>query len=305
MTRGGNGKLVHASTKATLIGCIALLLWSTLAILTALADPIPPFQMVAMAFFVAALLAPIKWTLRGESMTAHLRQPLGAWALSVAGLFGYHFFYFVALRLAPPVEANLLNYLWPLLIVLFSALLPGARLGVPHVIGAACGLAGAVLLIVGPGAAFESRYATGYAAALACGVIWSAYSVANRRYRDVPSDAVGGFCAATAILAAICHFALEPTVAPTGWQWIVMLAMGLGPVGGAFYVWDYGCKHGDIRALGTLAYAVPLLSNGLLIAAGRGALDWRVVAAAVLIIGGAGIGTGLRRRTAEATPTPP
>ncbi|HEY1723388.1 MAG TPA: EamA family transporter [Magnetospirillaceae bacterium] len=289
------------TTRATLIGCVALLLWSTLAILTALANPIPPFQMVAMAFFVAALLAPIKWIARRESVTAHLKQPIGAWVLSVAGLFGYHFFYFVALRLAPPVEANLLNYLWPLLIVLFSALLPGARLGVPHVLGAACGLAGAVLLVIGPGAAFDPRYVTGYAAALACGVIWSAYSVANRRYKNVPSDAVGGFCAATAILAAICHFALEPTVTPTDWQWLVMLALGLGPVGGAFYVWDYGCKHGDIRALGTLAYGVPLVSNALLIATGRGVLDWRVAIAAVLIIGGAVIGTGLKRRAAEPT----
>jgi drug/metabolite transporter (DMT)-like permease len=291
---------VQNTTRATLLGCVALLLWSTLALLTSLASPIPPFQMVAMAFFVAALLAPIKWIARGESAITHLKQPLGAWALGVAGLFGYHFFYFVALRLAPPVEANLLNYLWPLLIVLFSALLPGARLGLRHILGAICGLAGAVLLILGPGAVFDPQFATGYAAALACGVIWSAYSVANRRYKDVPSDAVGGFCAATAILAAICHFALEPTVAPTGWQWLVMLAMGLGPVGGAFYVWDYGCKHGDIRALGTLAYGVPLLSSGLLIAAGHGALDGRVAIAAGLIIGGAIIGTGLRRRSVAA-----
>jgi drug/metabolite transporter (DMT)-like permease len=210
----------------------------------------------------------------------------------VAGLFGYHFFYFVALRLAPPVEANLLNYLWPLLIVLFSALLPGARLAPRHILGATAGLAGAAILIAGQGAVFESRFALGYAAAVACGVIWSAYSVLNRRYRDVPSDAVGGFCAATAVLALVCHLALEPTVVPHGWQWAAMAALGLGPVGAAFYAWDFGCKHGDIRALGTLAYAVPLVSNGLLIASGRGMLDWRVAAALALIVGGAAIGAG-------------
>jgi drug/metabolite transporter (DMT)-like permease len=282
-------------TRATLIGCMALLLWSTLAILTALANPIPPFQMVAMAFVVAALLGGGTMVARGERNLARLRAPAGAWALGVAGLFGYHFFYFVALRLAPPVEANLLNYLWPLLIVLFSALLPGGRLGARHVGGALLGLIGAVLLVVGPGASFEARFAAGYASALACCVIWASYSVANRRYSAVPTDPVAGFCAVTAILAAICHFALESTVAPVGWQWAVMLAMGLGPVGAAFYAWDHGCKHGDIRALGTLAYAVPLLSNGLLIIAGRGSLNWRVGAAAALIVGGAVIGTGLAR----------
>jgi drug/metabolite transporter (DMT)-like permease len=290
-----------ATTRATLIGCVALFLWSTLAVLASLASAIPPFQMVAMAFLLAALAAPVKWAVRGENPILRLRQPVGAWALSVAGLFGYHLVYFLALRLAPPVEANLLNYLWPLLIVLFSALLPGNRLRPRHLLGALCGLAGAATLILGRGASFDPRYAWGYGAALLCALIWSSYSVANRRYRDVPSDAVGGFCAATAILAAICHFLLEPTVAPTGWEWAAMLALGLGPAGGAFYVWDYGCKHGDIRALGTLAYGVPLLSSALLIVAGRGTFGWRIVLAAVLIVGGAAIGTGLGRRRTSVT----
>lgn len=292
----------HKILRATLVGCVALLLWATLALLSTLANTIPPFQMVAMAFAVAALLAPVKWMVRRESPLVYLRQPIGAWALGVAGLFGYHFFYFVALRLAPPVDANLLNYTWPLLIVMFSALLPGAGLRPAHVVGALAGLAGAIVLVAGPGAAFESRFALGYGTALLCALIWSAYSVANRRYRAVPTDAVAGFCAATAILAAICHFALEPTVAPVGWQWIVMLVLGLGPVGLAFYAWDFGCKHGDIRALGTLAYAVPLLSSALLIAAGHGVLDWRVGVAALLIVGGAMIGTGLGRTPQAAQP---
>ena len=288
--------------RATLVGCVALLLWSVLAILATLANPIPPFQMVAMAFAVAAVLAPVKWLIRRESPVAHLRQPIGAWALGVAGLFGFHFFYFLSLRLAPPVEANLLNYTWPLLIVLFSALLPGARLRPAHVLGALAGLAGAIVLIAGPGALFEPRFAAGYGAALLCAVIWSVYSIANRRYRAVPTDAVAGFCAATALLAALCHFALEPTVAPLGWQWLVLLALGLGPMGAAFYAWDYGCKHGDIRTLGTLAYGVPLLSSTLLIAAGRGALDWRIAVAAVLIVGGAVIGTSLGRTALQSQP---
>ncbi len=290
-----------ATTRATLIGCIALLLWSTLALLTTYVRSIPPFQLLAMAFCLAALLAPAKWIARGERILPHLRQPLGAWALGVGGLFGNYFAYFIALRLAPPVEANLLNYLWPLLIVLFSALLPGESLRPRHLLGASCGLAGAVILIVGPGAAFDPRFALGYGAALFSAVSWSAYSVMSRRYRDVPSDAIGGFCAATAVLAALCHFAVEPTVAPTGGQWLVMAAIGLGPTGGAFYVWDYGCKHGDIRALGTLAYIVPLLSTALLILAGRGSFGWHILIATALIVGGAAIGTGLVRRRARAS----
>lgn len=294
-----------AASRGTLVGGLALLLWSTLALLTTLAGGLPPFQMVAMAFGLAFLLALGKWLLRGEAILPRLRQPIGAWALGVAGLFGYHLFYFLALRLAPPIEANLLNYLWPLLIVLFAALLPGGGLTARHGLGALAGLAGAALLIGRGGqAGFDPRFAAGYGSALLCAVIWSAYSVLNRRFfKAVPSDTVGGFCAATALLALLCHLIAESTVWPVGWQWGAMIALGLGPVGAAFFVWDYGCKHGDIRALGTLAYAVPLLSNGLLIATGRGEATWQVAVAALLIIGGAALGAGdilLGRRRATA-----
>lgn len=294
---------MESAARATMIGAVALLLWSTLALLTALAGPIPPFQLVAMAFALASLIALVNWTVRGQAILPKLRQPLGAWALGVVGLFGYHFFYFLALQWAPPLEANLLNYLWPLLIVLFSTFLPGERLRPRHLLGAAAGMGGAVLLIAkGGGIGFDPRYLVGYGAAIACGVIWSAYSVLNRRYKDVPSDAVGGFCAATALLALLCHLGFEQTVWPAGWeQWLAVLVLGLGPVGAAFFVWDYGCKHGHIRALGAMAYGVPLISNGLLIVFGRGELTWRVVVAGLLIIGGAALGAGdlvrFKRRT--------
>ena len=85
---------------------------------------------------------------RPEALSA-LRQPPLVWAVGVGGLFGYHALYFLALRFAPPAEAGLLNYLWPLLIVLFSSFLPGERLAVHHVIGAVAGLAGTVLLLTG------------------------------------------------------------------------------------------------------------------------------------------------------------
>ncbi|MBF0306462.1 MAG: EamA family transporter [Alphaproteobacteria bacterium] len=281
------------ATKSTLIGTIALGMWATLALFTALSGDVPPFQLVAMAFTLGSLMALAKWLWRGERVLERLRQPVGAWALGVFGLFGYHFFYFLALRQAPALQANLLNYLWPLLIVLFSALLPGHRLLARHVMGGLMGLAGAVLLVGGGGAvAFEPAHALGYASAVVCAVIWAAYSVANRRYAHVPTDAVGGFCAATALLALICHLAFESTVVPRGGEWLAILGLGLGPVGAAFFAWDHGVKHGDVRALGILAYAVPLMSTGLLIAFGRAQADGTVAAACALIIGGALLGTG-------------
>lgn len=278
----------------TLVGAAALALWSSLALLTAASGDLPPFQMVAVTFGLAALIGIALQVARGLDPLARLRQPAGAWLLSVGGLFGYHALYFLALKAAPSIEANLINYLWPLLIVLGSALLPGERLSGRHLAGAVAGFAGVGLLMTG--ASFDSAHWPGYLAALACALVWAGYSVANRRYASVPSDAVTGFCAATALLAAIAHLAFESWVAPSGAEWLVLALMGAGPVGAAFFVWDFGVKHGDVRTLGTLAYGTPLASTLLLALFGKGELDARVMTAAALIIGGAALGSSARIR---------
>ena len=119
-----------ASTRnATLIGASAVFMWGMLALLTTLTGKVPPFLLAALAFGTATVFVTLKWLLRGEDIRAHLHQPPRVWLLGVSGLFGYHFFYFVALRNAPAVEASLIAYLWPLLIVVLSALLPGEGVG--------------------------------------------------------------------------------------------------------------------------------------------------------------------------------
>ncbi len=274
--------------RATLIGGIAVLLWALLALFTTWAAGVPPFQLVAMTFAVAFLVSMLTLSLRGRRAFARLRQPAAVWALGVTGLFGYHFFYFVALANAPAVDASLIAYLWPLLIVVFSALLPGERLRWFHVAGALMGLAGAGLLVTGGGTvSFKAEFALGYLAALACALTWSSYSVANRRFGRVPTDVVGGFCGAVAALGALCHLALETTVVPDAGQWLAVLLLGLGPVGAAFFAWDHGTKHGNIQALGAFSYAAPLISTLVLIGFGKAEATWVVGLACALIAGGA------------------
>ncbi|KZD12335.1 aromatic amino acid exporter YddG [Oceanibaculum pacificum] len=277
------------SNRATLIGGTAVLMWATLALFTTLTGKIPPFLLVAMAFAVATAMIAVKWAVRGENPMVFLRQPWPVWLLGVGGLFGYHFFYFLALRNAPPVEAGLIAYLWPLLIVIFSSLLPGERLRWWHLAGSLAGLAGAALLVTGGGqVAFRAEYALGYLAALACAFTWSGYSVLSRFVKSVPTDAVGGFCAASALLGLICHLIFETTVLPASPpEWLAVLALGLGPVGAAFFTWDYGVKHGDIKALGAFSYAAPLLSTILLVLTGQGEASGLLALACVLIVGGA------------------
>ena len=275
------------SRTATLIGLTAILMWSLLAVLTVATGKIPAFQLAALTFAIGALVGFLTWFGRPGAAGA-LRQPPLVWIVGVGGLFGYHALYFLALRFAPPAEAGLLNYLWPLLIVMFSALLPGERLAVHHVVGALLGLAGTVLLFAGHGGGgFTPDQVPGLIAAFVAAFVWAAYSVMSRRLKSVPTDAVAGFCVATALLAAAAHGLVEVTVWPdTPAQWLAIAALGIGPVGAAFYAWDIGMKRGDIRVLGAASYATPLLSTSFLILAGFAKPSAGIAVAALLIAGG-------------------
>ncbi|MCP8938893.1 DMT family transporter [Alsobacter sp. SYSU M60028] len=294
---------VASFVRATLLGFGAILLWSALAALTAAAGDTPPFQLAAMTFALGGGLGAASWLRRPDAVRA-LRQPWPVWLLGVGGLFGYHALYFASLRLAPPAEASLIAYLWPLLIVLFAAFLPGGRLHARHLAGAVMGFAGVAVLMAARGGqlSLDSADAPGYALALACAFTWAGYSVLSRRFGHVPTDAVVGFCLATALLSAAAHLAFETTVWPRGaGQWLAVLALGLGPVGAAFYLWDVGVKKGDITLLGIGSNAAPLLSTLILIATGFADPSVWLLLAAVLVVGGALVSRGFQgRRAAQA-----
>ena len=287
-----------ARSRATAIGFTAVLSWALLALLTVASGAVPPFQLAALCFLIGGLIGLADIARRGASLGRALAQPGRVWALGVGGIFGYHFFYFTALRNAPPAEAGLIAYLWPLLIVLFSGLLPGERLRPLHLVGAVAAFAGAALLIAPAGfGGFAGDHALGFAAAGVCALTWSGYSVLSRLVGSAPTESVAGFCLVAAALAALCHLALEATVWPSdAGEWAAVIGLGLGPVGGAFYVWDIGVKRGDIQLLGVASYAAPLLSTFALIAAGFAAPTPTLLLSAALITGGAGAAAFAGRR---------
>lgn len=274
---------------ATAIGFIAVLLWALLALFTVGTAPTPPLLLNAICFSVGGTLGLI-WTIAGGGWQRLKSVPLKVYVFGTLGLFGYHALYFSALRLAPPAQAGLIAYLWPLLIVLFSGLLPGERLKPGHFIGGIIGFLGAALIIGGGGAGFDAASLPGYLLALGCALTWSGYSVLSRRVGNAPTESVAVFCIATAILSALLHLGLEETVWPQGAAgWGSALALGLGPVGLAFYVWDIGVKRGDIQLLGVSSYAAPLLSTLALVLFGIAAPTWSLGLAALLITGGAAL----------------
>ena len=280
--------------RAMACGLAAIGLWGALAALSVLAGAIPPFQMVAMTFTVGASLGIVRARRRGVGWGELVRWPARVWLLGIAGLFGYHALYFGALQLAPPAEANLVNYLWPLLIFLLSAPFAAdnerGRLAWTHLAGAGLGFAGVALLAFGRGIGFSADHALGYGLALGCAVTWALYSVLSRRFGETPTDAIAAFCAASALLSLLCHLVFERTVWPASTAaGLAVLALGIGPAGGAFYLWDHAVKRGDIRALGALSYATPILSTALLIACGLAEPTGTLLLAAVLVTSGAAL----------------
>jgi drug/metabolite transporter (DMT)-like permease len=273
--------------RATLIGFTAILMWSFLALFTAASGKMPPFQLSTICFAIGSIPG-ILVLILNPSRIALLKQPAKVWITGIAGLFGYHFLYFTALRNAPAVEAGLIAYLWPLLIVVGSALLPGERLRWYHIVGALAGLCGTFMIVGRNGIDFDGAYAVGYGAAFLCAFTWSGYSLLTRRFDAVSTDVVTGFCLATSVLSLFCHLGLEATVWPeTSFEWLAVIGLGLFPVGAAFYAWDYGVKNGDIQILGAASYAAPLLSTLILTVFGIAEPSWRIVLACLLITGGA------------------
>lgn len=273
--------------KATLIGFTAVLMWSLLALFTIGSAPVPPLLLNAVCFAIGGLIG-LAWTARAGF---GLLRGVGwkVYAFGTAGLFGYHLLYFTAFRLSPTAETGLIAYLWPLFIVLFSGLLPGETLRPLHVIGALIAFAGAALIVLARGGEAGGS-ALGLVLAFGCALTWAGYSVLSRRLGEVPTESVTVFCLATAALSLVAHLALEETVWPTGAMgWAALLALGIGPVGMAFFTWDIGMKRGDIQLLGVASYAAPLLSTLALVLAGIARPTWTLALAAVLVAGGAAL----------------
>ncbi|MDE2291438.1 MAG: DMT family transporter [Elusimicrobia bacterium] len=267
----------------TALALAAVALWSTLALLSVRLAGVPPLLLVGTALVIGGLCGAGRWR--------EWRASPRLLALGVYGLFLYHLALFTALRLAPAVEANLINYLWPLLIVALAPLFkPGLRPNLRHGGGAALGFVGAGLLVTGGHLSAHGGHLLGYALAAAAALIWSTYSLATSRLGGVPTGLVGLFCLLSGALALACHFAWEPAYSWRSADLPWLLALGLGPMGLAFYAWDAAMKRGDPRSIGALSYLTPLAST-LLLAAGTGRPLTAVTGTAMgLIVGGAALG---------------
>jgi drug/metabolite transporter (DMT)-like permease len=280
--------------KADLYALTAVALWGSLATLGVALSHVPAFLLTGLALLIGSLIALPVSGFRLSAWTV----PWPTLALGVYGLFGFHLLLFLALRLAPAVEANLINYLWPLgMVVMAPLVLPALRFRWAHVAAAVVGFAGAVIAILGQrgdGGVFQGEALPGYVLALGSAFVWASYSLWIRRVRPFPTAAVGSFAAASGALSLLCHVVLEPSVTLRPGDWGLLVILGLGPLGGAFFLWDAAIKNGDPRRIGLMAFITPLISTALLVWVSRRPLDVSIIVAATLIIGAAIAGSRVR-----------
>jgi drug/metabolite transporter (DMT)-like permease len=294
-------KVNHSATTtrtANLAGAGAVALWASLALFTDLTAPVPPFQLMALTFAIGALTCLVWVVVSGQTAALTSARPVAVlWG--AVGLFGYHALYFAALREAPVAEASLIAYLWPLLIVVLAVPLLGSALTLYHLAGVGLGFAGVVVLILlDPETSAGATLGFGHLLALGCAFTWSTYSVLSRKAAAQPSAIVTLYCALTAVSALVAHLMLETTVWPTSsGGWFAIAALGLGPVGAAFFLWDIATKRGDLTLVAALSYAAPVLSTALLILSGRAAFQVNLVLAAGLVCLGALIAASPRRKS--------
>jgi drug/metabolite transporter (DMT)-like permease len=270
---------------AIVLSLCTILIWSSLTLLSAGVSHLPAFFSAGVALCIGGLV--------GLARVREWKVPLRTLALGIFGIFGYHALFFLALRHAPAVEVNLLQYLWPLLIVILSPVYLGSSLRRHHLLGAGLGLAGAALVISGGRLSLDLAHLPGYLLAVGAAFVWSSYSLLTKRVRPFGTGAVGGFCLASGLLALALHaLGGHPapfSVSPRDWMFLVLL--GLGPMGLAFYTWDAAMKRGDPRVIGALAYLTPLLSTLVLVLFGGRHLTALSGCAMGLIVAGAVTGS--------------
>ena len=271
------------STHSFLFGSLAIVCWGSLATLGDMVNHLPPFYVLGLAFLVGSI--------PGWRKPQELFPDFKTSILGVLGYFGYHFFLFYSFRYAPVIEANLINYLWPMILVLLTPVFfQQQKLNWSHFMGAGLSAIGCAVLVWGKGVDLKADYMIGYLLALGAAITWPIYSLVKKKMGHSTTSSVGGFCIGAGLLCLMTHGFIEPRVV-LQWHdaWIIIL-IGIGPFGLAFYAWDKALANGDSRIVGALSYLTPVLSTlGLIFFAGH-SLTLETGIAMILIIAGASSG---------------
>jgi len=274
--------------KGTLIGLLSIIMWGTAPLCTAiLTQHLPIFQLLSYAFFTSTITSCVFFIIQGKNPVNIFKQPLPYWFLGLFGVFGFHLFYFLAFKDAAPIESLLIVNLWPLLMILFAVLFLHERLTKFNIIGTILAFAGVTIMVTkGQSLQIDTNQLNNYLYAFCAALIWAIYSCICKNAKNINNKTIASFCLSSGVLATILHISTEQHQVMQWQQLLLVIYLGMFPLGAAFFTWDYGMKHGDIKILGTLAYLGPLIGTLLFVITGTAELTSIIAVACVLIVGG-------------------
>jgi len=221
----------------------------------------------------------------------------GFWGVTI-----YTILLTLAFGLAPDRDigqVNLLNYLWPIWIVLLAMGLLDER---PRAFltagGALLGFAGVALARGVESFTHPPQTLWPHLMALAGGFFWALYCVLLKRWR-IPEEQGGTafhFAVCAVLAAALATLRGEwrawPGLTPQALFWI--LFGGIGPVGLGYHWWEIGVKRGAVHLIGLLAYFIPIGSSILIGLFFRSSMSAGLIPGAILIALGAWLGSKKR-----------
>jgi drug/metabolite transporter (DMT)-like permease len=265
-------------------GIITLLIWTSSALLVTFVTRLPPLQLVTITWLVGAICLMGYYHFHKMPIAVHFNRSWKDYVFVTMGMGVYTALFYIAFKFAPAFEANTLNYLWPLFLMLFMALFLKAKLTMMNVAGMVAGFIGCVVLLASKQTDHSlSGFGIGHVVAIMAAALWGYYSCVSRTKNYPPGFLIPVFIV-SAVLTYAAHLVFETTMNPTGFEWIILITLGLCRL--TYVSWDYAMRHGNQLMLSSLSYLTPLGSSIVLIAGGHGAASWGVALAAALIIGG-------------------
>lgn len=250
-------------------------------------------------FFISSLIFVLYKLITRDFQLTKVSLDKKDWLIGILGLYGFHFCYFMALKYAQALEVSLIAYLWPLL---FAAFVASKKKRFQAIVGSLVGLVG-ISFILSPSKMFSFYWGdlAGYLLAFSCAFIWASYSwyfsskgkTSNLDNKSKPSlsqsiHEIGYFSFFVCILSLTSHLTLETTIwSFSSKETFATILLGLGPVGGAFYLWQLSLKSGNQVLLSSLSYCSPLFTAILLCAIGLSSWSINIVIAISLILIGA------------------
>ncbi len=243
-------KLMQSSTKATAVGQLGLCMWAIVSALMSLVTRLPSLE-ILLFIFIISLLCSCTFLSINKSWHSIKSKPLSLWLFNIIGICGSATLFVLASKNAPQAHVNLINYLWPTLIILAAPLLPNEKFEAKYLISAILAFAGiAILLTQGQGLhALDFHYSKGYIYAFCSALSWASYTLTARGHTQQTHETIGLYCGIGAIAILASHPTLEFIIKPTYKELLLLIYMGITSHNLAYMCWGHGVSKGNLDYL--------------------------------------------------------